>query len=381
MIIRQEKKSVDRWLMGAVLVLIILGILCVYSASSYWGADRHGNAMLFMRNHLVRVMVGLIGLVILSNTPYYRLRSWTPAFLALTLTLLMVVLFLPSFHGARSSFVMLGKRFQPSEFMKLVIILYLSAVFAKALDTERLDAKQTGIHFGMLLLTVALVFMEPDLGSAVVLFLVGFVLFVIAGVEWKILLKMSGAIALIILPGILIFPHQRDRVFSFVASIFGGGEVEHQARHSLIGLAHGGLFGVGYGEGKEKFLFLPEPFSDFILASLGEEWGFIGILAVFLALLVILWRGYRIAVRAPDCYGYLLAGGITSMILVGALINAAVVVRLLPTTGLTFPFISYGGSSLLVHLAAVGILLNISKNKGLPSKDYSYRRRQDGLSL
>jgi len=361
-------------------VLIILGILCVYSASSYWGADRHGNAMLFMRNHLIRVMAGLMGLIILSNTPYYRLRSWTPYFLALTLTLLIMVLFLPSFHGSRSTFVMLGKRFQPSEFMKLVMILYLSAVFAKALDTERLDPKQIGIHFGMLLLVVALVFMEPDLGSAVVLFLVGFVLFVIAGIEWKILLKMSGAIALILMPGILIFPHQRGRVFSFAASILGKGEVEHQARHSLIGLARGGLFGVGYGEGKEKFLFLPEPFSDFILASLGEEWGFIGILVVFLGLLVILWRGYRIAMRAPDRYGCMLAAGITSMILIGALINAAVVARLLPTTGLTFPFISYGGSSLLVHMAGIGILLNISKNRGLPGRDYSYRRGQNGLN-
>lgn len=152
--------------------------------------------------------------------------------------------------------------------------------------------------------------------------------------------------------------------------------MSYHVKQSIIGLANGGFKGLGYGVGKQKHYFLPEPFSDFILACFGEEFGFIGIFILFVLLAIVLWRGIRIALRAPDRYGFLLAGGITAMVLINALINACVVVNLFPTTGLPFPFVSYGGSSLLVHLLGVGILLNISKKRIVPYKDFTaYRGR------
>ena len=163
----------------------------------------------------------------------------------------------------------------------------------------------------------------------------------------------------------------------FVQFILGKADMNYQVRQSVIGLAHGGLTGVGYGEGKQKLSFLPEPFSDFILSSLGEELGFLGLMLVFILVAVILWRGIRIALRAPDEYGYLLAGGITAMIMINAVMNAWVVVNLLPTTGLPFPFLSYGGSSMMIHLAGIGVLLNISGRRTVTAREVRLRQFQD----
>ena len=167
----------------------------------------------------------------------------------------------------------------------------------------------------------------------------------------------------VVLMGMLFFPYQRKRLFDFLKSVLGKAPLEYQVKQSIIGLANGGISGVGYGEGKQKFLFLPEPFSDFIYASFGEEFGFIGVCILFGLVLIVLWRGIHIALTAPDRFGYMVAGGIVSMIMINALINAGVATNLLPTTGLPFPFISYGGSSLLVQMIGVGILINISKHR------------------
>jgi cell division protein FtsW len=174
--------------------------------------------------------------------------------------------------------------------------------------------------------------------------------------------------------GMVLFPYQKKRVLDYVNSVFERGELNYQVKQSLIGLANGGLTGVGYGEGRQKYLFLPEPFSDFIIAHTGEELGFFGMVFIFGLIALILWRGFRIAMAAPDRFGFLLAGGITSMILINALINAGVVLNLLPTTGLPFPFISYGGSSLFVQMTGVGILLNISQKVDVPFAEFTRER-------
>lgn len=368
------QKPSDRVLFSAVMILVMIGILMIYSSSSFLGADKYDNAWLYIRNHAIRLTLGLLGLLLASKIDYHIYRPFTPILFLGIFILLVVVLFVPEFHGARRSLELFGKRFQPSEFMKLVMIFYLAGIFARQLDLEKPYSNSVFIHYAALLVTVALIFAEPDLGSALVLFGIGFSIFFLAGVPWGQMAKMMWGIAPVFLLGMVLFPYQKRRVADYLSGVFGKGELSYQVKQSLIGLANGGLTGAGYGEGRQKYLFLPEPFSDFILAHVGEELGFIGLAFIFGLVLLILWRGFRIAVNAPDRFGFLLAGGVTAMILINVLINAGVVLNLLPTTGLTFPFISYGGSSLFVQLMGVGILLNISQKVDVPFSEFTRER-------
>jgi cell division protein FtsW len=255
--------------------------------------------------------------------------------------------------------------------MKLVMILYLASIFAEGEQSRVFQSSTLMAHYFIVIIIVALVLREPDLGTGLVLFCIALSMFFMAGLNMKQLSKMVFLIIPMVTAGLAFFPYQRQRLTDFVASLSESGAMSYHVKQSIIGLARGGFFGVGYGEGKQKLFFLPEPFSDFILASFGEEWGFLGVLVLFAILTFILWRGFRIALRASDTYGALIAGGITSMILINALINAGVVVHLLPTTGLPFPFLSYGGSSLFVHMIGVGILMNISRRGAVSLRQYT----------
>ncbi len=381
MVIEKEKSSGDRFLLGAVIILILLGTLMIYSASSFRGAEKYNDSARFLKLHLVRVVLGFFFLIIVSKIDYHWFRWLTPLLLLIFFSLLIIVLLGPPFHGSRRSILFFGRRFQPAEFMKLVIILYLGAVFAREENSKDQRSDTLFVHYVILLSVVGLVFIEPDLGTALVLFGVGYSMFFLAGVSSKQLAKMSLSLIPLVSIGIAIFPYQRQRLVNYLNSVFGHGPLTYQIKQSIIGLANGGFAGVGYGGGKQKLFFLPEPFSDFILASFGEELGFLGFILLFGLLLFLLWRGIRIALRAPDRYGFLLAGGITAMILINALINAGVVVNLLPTTGLPFPFLSYGGSSLFVHLIGVGILFNISKQMGDLHSDFKLTRKREPLWL
>ena len=356
---RQENQT-DRVLLIAVVVLIVLGILAIFSASSYRAAEKHGDAAYFLKLHLIRVGFGLIVFLIAAKLDYHQFRSMTPLLLLIFWILLVLVLFQPQINGSHRTFVFLGKRFQPSEFMKLILILYLAGVFARGIKARALVGKQWMMHYLIVLVSVALVFIEPDLGSSLVLFFIAITMFYLLGIGWKRLLQMWIVIPPLIIAGLFLFPYQMERIKSFFYSLIGKEPMNYQVRQSIIGLAHGGFRGVGFGQGKNKLSFQPEPFSDFILTSSGEELGFIGVVFLFLLLTIVLWRGIRIALRAPDRYGFLIAGGITAMIMINAIVNAGVAVNLLPTTGLTFPFLSYGGSSLFVQFIGVGILMNIS---------------------
>ncbi len=362
MIREKKKQKVDGVLLVSVSILILMGLMIIFSTSSIrFDKDPH----YYLKAHLIRIVMGFCVLVFFSKLNYNSLRWMTPFFLIVALGLVVMVLFLPLPPDVKVNrwIIWRGRKiFQPSELMKITMVLYLAAVFAKGMEAKFVKGNALYGHFAFLLATVGLVFIEPDLGTALVIFFMGLSMFYLSGVSGDRLLKMTFAVVPLVLIGMIKFSYQRLRVTKFAESLFNEAELTHQVRQSIIGLAHGGLTGVGYGEGKQRFFFLPEPFSDFVLSSLGEEMGFIGVFIVFILLMIILWRGIRIALSAPDRYGFLLAGGLTAMILINALINAAVVVNLLPTTGLPFPFLSYGGSSLLVQMMGVGILLNISKH-------------------
>jgi cell division protein FtsW len=227
-------------------------------------------------------------------------------------------------------------------------------------ELEKFGNKKIMVHFGIILGITGLVLVEPDLGTATVVFSVGLIMLELAGTPRGTLFKMVLSVSPVVFLGMSVNHYQRERIVDFLRAKMHLAPLPYQIHHSLIALANGGLLGSGYGEGMSKKLYLPEPFSDFILSTLGEEFGFLGICVLFMILGLVLWRGTQIALRAPDRYGFLIAGGITSLLMVNSLINAAVAMYLIPTTGLPFPFISYGGSSLFVYMAGMGILLNIS---------------------
>jgi cell division protein FtsW len=375
---KQKKNKIDFILFGTVMVLVIIGILIIYSASSFLGSEKYGDSVLYLKRHLIRVLAGIVFLFWFIQFDYHQIRWLTPFLVLMFMGFLIYVLSGPEFHGSRRSMILLGKQFQPSEFMKLVLIFYMAAVFTRKNRYINSQNKKLIVHYIFVLGIVGLVFIEPDLGSALVLFSIGFSLFLLAGIGWSQLAKMIWGLIPLISIGMILFPYQRKRMIDFLSSILRSGSLGYQVKQSMIGLANGGITGVGYGEGKQKLLFLPEPFSDFVLSSLGEEFGFIGILILFTLLIIVCWRGIYIASHAPDRYGYLLAGGITVMIMVNALINSGVTINLLPTTGLPFPFISYGGSSLLVHLIGVGILLNIYQQSMVEREESQSRRNKKG---
>lgn len=359
--IRLKEKRVDSILLMVIIILVFIGIMMVYSSSSYRGVERYNDPFQFVKQHILRVVIGLIFLFIFSRIDYRMLYIVAPFLFLLGISLLFLALMSPEFHGSHRSIVFFGKRFQPSEFMKLFLIIYLAAVFRKGDEAPGLSGKPLWIHYFCFLFAVVLVFLEPDLGSAVVLFIIGFVMFILGGVKWKNLFMMVVPPVFMLFVSIMMLDYQRQRVISFIDSVVHPENAGYQIKQSIIGLAHGGMLGVSYGGGKQKLLFLPEPFSDFILACVGEELGFIGILLVFVLLIIIIWRSIRIAVSTDDQFGYLLVGGIVTMIMVNAVLNSGVVVNLLPTTGLPFPFLSYGGSYLIADLIGIGIILNISK--------------------
>jgi cell division protein FtsW len=351
----------DRILLIAVLALLVLGSLMIYSASAFWSADKNNNDYsLIFKRHLIRLVVGLMVMFIVSHIDYHWYRKWTPPLLLVMGILLMAVLFTPKFRGSSRAFMIPGGRLHPAEYMKLVLILYLASVLSRGVEFEKFGSKKLILHYAVVLGITGLVLIEPDLGTAMVLFSAGIFMFLLAGTPGDKLLKMLLSITPFVFLEMNLNAYHHDKVAAFVKSKMHLAPSPYQIQHSLIALANGGLFGSGYGEGMAKNLYLPEPFSDFIFATFGEEFGFLGICLLFLILGVVLWRGTRIALRSSDRYGFLIAGGITSLLMINALINAGVATHLLPTTGLPFPFISYGGSSLFLYMAGMGILLNIS---------------------
>ncbi|MCD6115999.1 cell division protein FtsW [bacterium] len=356
-----RKGQPDIILLSVTAILVLIGILVIYSASSFRGAEDYSDAFLFIKKHLIKVALALFFMLISYKIDYRFIKYITPFSLLAFILLLFFVLSGPKINGSRRAISLMGMGFQPSEFMKLILICYMAALFSKSKGRISENRETLIIHYFIFLSIVVLVFIEPDLGTALVMFFIGLTMLFIGGVPGKKLAVMAAAPVPFVALGFAIFPYQMQRLRDFWNSVFNGGSMSYQVKQSIIGLAHGGLAGVGYGAGKQKLFFLPEPFSDFVLASYGEEMGFIGMLFLFLLLVIVLWRGIHIAVNSQDRYGFLLAGGITAMILINALMNAGVVVNLLPTTGLPFPFLSYGGSSLIVHMIGIGILLNISK--------------------
>ncbi len=351
-------------LLAVTVFLVLVGLLTVYSASSFLAQKQGLPDHFYLRQQASKALLGLLALYVMARVDYrlYARMAWP--FLGVTLfTLLLLVLpgtesIAPVRNGARR-WIDLGVRFQPSELAKLVMVIWAAALAAK--KGERIRSLRWGLAaFGVVYLSVAfLIMLQPDLSSAALI-----------GLLCGVVLFAAGArIGHFILLGILAVPlfwewirtasYRLARLVSFLNAGSDPEGAGYQLRQALIAVGSGGLFGVGYGESAQKYYFLPEPHNDFAFAIIAEEWGWIGSAAIAVAIAVFGYFGLRIARRAPDPFGFLLAVGLTALVVASALIHMCVCVGLLPTTGVTLPFISYGGSSLVVSLAAVGILLNI----------------------
>jgi len=353
----------DKVLFGAVVGLVLFGALMVFSASAVMAADRYNNADYFLIRQVAWAIAGLLAVAVLMHMDYRRLASPLVVFpaLALEFLLLVAVLLVDRSHNTHRWFHLGMVSFQPSELAKIVLTLFL-AYFLDLRKGQMTDWKHTLTPIALVSGIMALlVLREPDLGTTLALGLILSAMLFSVGLD----LRYFAFAAMGALPVLywLIFHsnYRHNRILAFwnpYADPLGKG---FQILQSYIAVGTGGITGVGLMEGKQKLFFLPEPQTDFIFAVVGEELGLIGSIAVVAVFILILVRGLRASAACKDDFGRLLAIGLTVMIVGQALVNMSVVLGLLPTKGIPLPFVSYGGSSLLVNLVAVGILLNISQ--------------------
>jgi cell division protein FtsW len=366
----------DRWLFGVTLVLCLLGAVMIYSASAVTADQQYGRSYIFLLRQAAWLLLGLLGMFALMRTDYRCLREPAVVYPTIFLVLIMLVgaFFLDKSHATHRWIKFGPVNIQPSELAKLAVVLYLAWFLdlkrrgASSMEFRKEDFLRTILPAaGPIFVCVVLILLEPDLGTSVDIVLVTVAILFVAGLSWKWLVTGTAA-ALPIL--YLLITHVSYRQARLMAFLDPGSDPQgsgFQLLQSLIAVGSGGFTGVGLMESKQKLFYLPEAHTDFIYAVICEELGFLGAVTVIALFAVYGWRGLRAAFGAPDGFGRLLALGITAMVLCQALINFAVVLGMVPTKGIPLPFVSYGGSSLLVMLLATGVLLNISQQSREPA--------------
>lgn len=358
-----RKKWPDFILLFTVLALILSGLIMILSASSVKAEQLFSNSYYFFANQLKYLAVALILSAVIYKFKYKKLKNMAPYLLLMSLAALLLVLIpgLGKMAGGSRRWLPLGPvNFQPSELAKLAIVIYLAAYIDKNKDKMRNFKKGILPPLFVIGLIAFLILMEPDLGTAVTLGAVAAAMIFIGGIKISYFIILAVISILLSLGAIIAEPYRRQRLFTFLNPWQDPLDSGYHIIQSLLALGSGGLFGVGAGNSHQKFLYLPEPGTDFIFAVLGEEFGLVGTLFIIFLYFLLAWRGLKIAIRVDDTFGSMLAVGITSMIIIQALINMAVVTSLMPVTGITLPLISYGGSSLVINLMALALLLNIS---------------------
>ena len=360
-----RKLKSDKWLFIATLVLVCASLVMVYSASAVIAMERFQRPSFFLFKQATFAVLGLVLMPVLMRIDYRTYRQpvvlWTA--LALVGFALVAVLFGPRINGARRWFGIAGiVGVQPSEFAKLVVIFFVAAILERRMD--RIDDLRYSLVPVAIVLggVVGLIMLQPDLGTALTIIVIVAAMVFAAGINYRYivgLLLVSLPAAYIVL---MSADYRRRRMFSFLdpwADPLGDG---FQVIQSLIAVGTGGLFGRGLMAGVQKLFYLPYPETDFIYAVIGEEMGLLGTTLVLACFCVIAWRGLRTSMRAPDRFGAFLALGLTAMVVVQAFFNISVVLGLLPTKGIPLPFVSFGGSSLLMSMIGMGILLNVSQH-------------------
>ncbi len=361
---KRKGKPPDFIIFFTAIVLLGIGIVMVFSSSFYTATELREDSYYFLKRQVFWAFLGLSGMLFLANYDYWKIKKYIK-FLLLINFILLALVYVPGIgieiNAARRWIGFGGMTIQPSEFTKIVLILFSAAFLSKKkveINNFWLGAMPPLAIMGVCFL---LILKQPDLGTAVAIAGTVFIILFTAGMKWKhiIPLGLTGIFSLIYL--MMSEDYRRRRFFSFLDPWEDRMDTGYHIIQSLYALGPGRLFGVGLGRSRQKFFYLPEPHSDFIFALIGEELGFIGAITVILLFFLLVWRGFKLALMAPDAFGSLLAVGIVSMIALQVIINVGVVTGSIPVTGINLPFISAGGSSLFFTLSSIGILLNISK--------------------
>lgn len=361
---RIKKGEIDYGIFYSVIILLAIGVIMIYSASSYYAMFKEGDSMAYLKKQLLWAITGVCTMTFMMNVDYHKLKKITPQLLIITVPLLLAVFFFPAVNGAKRWIQLGPMSFQPSELAKYVVVLFL----AMSLDAKGDGVKKfwTGIvpYLGVAGFFAAIILAEKNLSIAAIIMIVTFIMLFVSGGRIQDLFGKVAPVLLVVV-SIFIFGegYRRARMLNFLNPWKDPAGDGYQLIQSFYALGAGGLTGLGLGQSRQKTLYMPEPHNDFIFSIIGEELGLIGCLLIICLFIFFVVRGVRTAFKAPDSYGTLLAVGITSIIAVQAIINIAVVTGSMPVTGVPMPFISYGGTSLVINMTAMGILLNISRER------------------
>jgi cell division protein FtsW len=361
--VTERRPSYDPLLLAAVLGLVGFGLVMVYSASAITAQDKLGDSFYFLKRQATAAGIGFLGMAVAMKLGYRRMARLAYPLLVIAVIMLVAVL-VPGLGtvvgGARRWLRVPGISLQPAEVAKVAWVIYLAYSLAK--KREKVKSFSIGFvpHLGLAAMLVALCMLEPDFGSSVALLFLMFVMLFAAGARLSYIVGMVLAAIPFAYIAIASSPYRMKRITAFLdpwANRQGSG---YQVAESLMSIGSGGLTGLGLGDGRQKLFFLPEAHTDFIFAIIGEELGLLGVAFLIGLYVIVIWRGLRAALNASEAFGTYLGLGIVSLISFQAITNMAVAMGVVPTKGLTLPFISYGGSSLIVLMGAAGLLLSIS---------------------
>ncbi len=358
-----ERNAPDYFLFTVIMILAGIGIIMIFSTSGIMALEKFNDKYFFLKRQSLWLLIGITASLIAMKIDYRHYEKPAPRILLACIVLLSMV-FLPgigiTINGARRWFKIGGFTFQVSELAKLVLIIYLaSALSRKQKDLKNFKRGVLPLVF-VVWLCFTLILLEPDFGTAMIVLAVSYFLFFVGKMPFSYLALPAVLVAPLSVFIVRSKPYMLRRLLIFLNPGTDPNGLGYHIIQSLIALGSGGPVGVGLGESTQKMFYLPEAHTDFIFAIIGEEFGFVGTFLVISLFFIVIYRGAKIALKCDNLFGALLAGGIVMAITFQAMVNIGVVTRLLPTKGITLPFISYGGSSLLINLIAVGILLNIS---------------------
>ncbi|WP_353094068.1 putative lipid II flippase FtsW [Tissierella praeacuta] len=365
----KKKKAVDFSLLMGTLMLVFIGIIMVFSSSWPEAMQDFGDGYLFLKKQIIAASIGLVGMIICMNIDYkiWKKYSFWVYLLALILGALIFSPLGKEAKGARRWINLGFTTFMPSDAIKIGSIIFFANFLSNKKENIR-SLKQGTIPALIIIgISCGFIYIQKDLGTTITLAGALMSMFFIAGMNLSHLIFMGVGLAGL---GVLVLSgpdnaYRRNRITAFRDPFAYKLDIGWQAVQSLYALGSGGLFGLGLGKSRQKFSYIPESYNDFIFSIIGEELGFLGTLTVILILMLVVWRGIRIALSIDDSFGCFLASGITALVTVQSLIHIAVVTSSIPTTGITLPFISYGGTSLMIYMSAIGILLNISRHANL----------------
>ncbi len=380
----RKRANADGLLLGVTLLLAFMGLVMVFSASAVMAGNRFHDSLFFLKRQMAWLVLGFLVLHIASRLDYTVWRKLALPILAVTAVLLILVL-IPSLglmiKGARRWLPLGPISVQPAEIVKLATVFYLAAFLAKGQDRVREFTSGLIPPLIVVGLLGGLILLQPDLGTVALIGLVTFGLLFLGGARISHLVGLVLVMVPLAAALVLRSSYRRQRLMTFLDPWADPSAAGFQVTQSFLAFGNGGLFGVGLGEGKQKLFFLPEAHTDFVLALVGEELGLIGTATLMALFGVLVFKGFQIAGRAREPFGRYLAMGITLLIACQVLFNAGVATGLLPTKGLTLPFVSYGGSSVVMSLLGVGILLNISRDRQGGRQKAGYGRGHGGAGL